>query len=146
MKFPRWREMQTVQIALFSDNRSIVSRTASKIKSLCETKGIEYGGPHSPPPLNLSEQEAELSDNGVDLFGESPNEQEIEQLKGETVFSRLFQIHRYASDDVTKEIVMQDYPDRLFLRVKVRQTEFIGADHGHAPFSYDPSTDYNSEV
>ncbi|THE64284.1 hypothetical protein D8Y22_13715 [Salinadaptatus halalkaliphilus] len=139
--------MQTVQIVLFSDKREIVMDATSRIKSLCETKGIEYGGPHTPPPpLNLSEQEADLADQGVSLFGEAPNEQEIEQLKGKTVFSRLFRLHRYASDEVTRKIVMQDHPDELFLRLKVRQTEFIGSDHGHAPFSYDPNIDYSGEV
>ena len=80
------------------------------------------------------------------LFGETPTDQEINQLEQKLVFSTSYQLHRYASDSVTKTIVKQDYPDNLFLRLKVEQREFIGADKGNVPFSYDPNIEYNSEI
>jgi len=138
--------MQTVQIILFSHNRESVLDAASEIRSLCETKGIEYGGPHTAPTIDLSEKDVNISDEGVRLFGETPTDQEVEQLDGKQVFSRSYQLHRYASDSVTKTIVKQKYPDDLFLRVKVEQSEFIGADQGNVPFSYDPNIEYNSEM
>jgi len=137
--------MQTVDVVLFSDYRETVLDATTEIKSLCETKGIEYGGPYSLPTLKLSDQEADLADQGVSLFGEVPNEREIEQLKGKTVFSRQFRFNRYSSDEVTKEIVRKEYPEGLFLRVNVRQTDFVGADQGCVPFSYDPNVDYSTE-
>jgi len=138
--------MQTVQIILFSDDRESVLNATSEIRSLCETKGIEYGGPHTAPPIDLGGKDANISDEGVRLFGETPTDQEINQLEQKLVFSTSYQLHRYASDSVTKTIVKQDYPDNLFLRLKVEQSEFIGADKGNVPFSYDPNIEYNSEI
>jgi len=53
--------MQTVQIILFSHNRESVLDVASEIRSLCETKGIEYAGPHTAPTIDLSEKDVNIS-------------------------------------------------------------------------------------
>lgn len=137
--------MQTTQVTIFGPDREVVDGVISEIRSLCERKGIEYNGPHPHPKIDLSEKEADLDQEGVELFGEQPTEHEIEQLDDETVFPRSFHFHRYGSDNVVNEIVKREYPDRVFIRVKVEETEFIGADHGNAPFTYDPNVDYTSD-
>ena len=138
--------MQTTEVTIFGPNQDSVTDTASEIRDLCEQRGIEYKGPHPLPVVDLDDKEVHIDETGVELFGEPPSDQEIEKLKNRKVYSRKFDIHRYSSDEVTKEIVKRDYPDNVFLRVEVRETEFIGADQGHVPFSYDPSQEYNTEL
>lgn len=138
--------MQTTEIDIFGADRDPVRDAVSKIRGVCDQKGIEYKGPHPKPVVDLTEEPADLGDDGVELFGEAPSEREIELLSNEQIYSRKFELHRYASDDVAKTIAKQDYPDNVSLRISVRETEFIGADQGHVPFSYNPNQDYNTEL
>lgn len=138
--------MQTTEIDIFGANQDAVLDTASRIREICDQKGIEYKGPHSPPVVDLNKEPADLGDDGVKLFGEVPSEREVALLRNEKIHSRKFELHRYASDDVAKTIATQDYPDDVFLRITVRETEFIGPDQGHVPFSYNPNQDYNTEL
>jgi ribosomal protein S10 len=138
--------MQTTEIDIFGAERDSVREAVSKIRGICDKKGIEYKGPHPKPVVDLEKKPADLADDGVELFGEVPSEREIALLSNEEIYSRTFELHRYASDDVAKAIAKQDYPDEVFLRITVRETEFIGADQGHVPFSYNPNQDYNTEL
>lgn len=133
--------MQTSEIVIFGKESSVVKNVAKEIKDICETSGIEYQGPHTPPPIDLDSRKADITDSDVILFGKEPTRREISSLENETVYVRRFEIHRYSSDDVMKDIVKNDYPDEVFLRVSVRQSEFIGADDGNVPFGYDPNAD-----
>lgn len=138
--------MQTTEIITFGSNRDSVEDVITKIRDICEKKGIEFKGPHPQPVVDLQNKQVDIDTEGVKLFDQVPSDREIEQLKGQEIHSREFEIHRYSSDEVVKEIIKQDYPPDVFLRVKVRETEFMEADRGNAPFSYDPSHDYNSEL
>jgi hypothetical protein len=138
--------MQTTEVTIFGSNRDSVLDAVSEIRDLCEQRGIEYKGPHPQSVVDFDDKEVHIEDPGVELFGEPPSDLEIEELKGNVMYSRKFVIHRYSSDEVTKEIVIRDYPPNVFLRVEVRETEFIGADRGHVPFSYDPNREYNTEL
>lgn len=137
--------METTQVIVFGDDHESVTEATSGIRTLAEKKGVEYRGPHPLPQIDLREKDVTLADD-VELLGEAPTEREQAQLADSNIFSRSFQFHRYASDDVVTDIVKRDYPDGIFLRVKVEQHSFIGADHGNAPFTYDPEMEYNSEL
>jgi ribosomal protein S10 len=137
--------MQTSQLAIFGKDSSTVRGVVNEIRDICEKSGIEYKGPHTRPTIDLDERDVDLSDSGVQLFGEEPTDGEIEELEGKVVYSQLFKIHRYASDSVLKQIVKREYPDGVFLRVKVDQSDFIGADQGNVPAGYDPNADHIPE-
>lgn len=137
--------MQTSQVAIFAEDSKTVRGVVDEIREMCEKSGIEYKGPHTRPTIDLDEKDVDLSDSGVQLFGEKPTDSEIEHLAGKVVYSQLFEIHRYASDDVLKQIVKKEYPDGVFLRVQVHQSEFIGADQGNVPAGYDPNADHIPE-
>jgi ribosomal protein S10 len=145
--------MQTAQCIIFGSERSTIDKTATDIKDFCRRKGIEFKGPHPLPPVDLTEKnleniakdEVELQDS-VSLLGEVPTSSEIDELSGEKVYSRAFELHRYSSDRVLKTLVKKDYPDNIFLRINVRRTDFITAEGDNIPFSYDPSDDYKTEL
>jgi hypothetical protein len=102
--------MQTTEITIFGSNQDSVLDAVSEIRDLCEQKGIEYKGPHPQPVVDLDDKEVHIDDPGVELFGEPPSDREIEELKRKVIYSRKFDLHRYSSDEVTKQIAKRDYP------------------------------------
>lgn len=134
--------VQTSHIAIFGEDSKKVRDAVNEIREMCKKSGIESSGPHPRPSIDLDERDVDLSDSGVQLFGEEPTDNEIEVLDGKKVYYRHFEIHRYASDNVMKQIVKKEYPDGVFLRVKIHQSEFQNADQGNVPAGYDPNADH----
>ncbi len=69
----------------------------------------------------------------------------VERLRGQPIFTRKFDLYRYASDDNVKQSTLGDYPDDIFLSIEIDQTEFQGWNQGYAPHSYDPKADYKTD-
>lgn len=136
--------METTHVVLFGPDKDAVLESTEEIRSLCEQKGVEYQGPHTYEVIEDWTPDEDDEPPYV-INGHEMDDAETERLLHQPIFTRKFQLYRYASDDVVRKITLSEYPEDVFLTIEVDQTEFQGWNRGYAPHSYDPATNYKTD-
>jgi ribosomal protein S10 len=134
--------VEKIQFIIYGTDKDQIRTIAGDIHSYIEQKGIEHTGPHTPPPFEATWE----PDENIELLGQPALDEEVKILAGEKVFSRRFTFHQYSSNEVLNDLVKRDYPDDIFIRVDTSQPGVGGSNFPNAPFSYDPESDYTSEM
>ncbi|GAB3310978.1 hypothetical protein [Haloplanus salinarum] len=130
-------------ILIFGPNRDGVLDFTSEARDILQKKGVEYDGPIPLPKISMSDDDEAFSDDGAEVFGHPPSEEELKTLPGTTVFRRLLRV--YGDGDVISEILSKESADKVFFRVLLDVRSHQKGGKG-TPHTYDPRIDYKTEL